>query len=67
MGHYGSEMNNDSDQLDGYYPVALPELTPENMRYNIARANKAEYELRVIKELLISFSRLINGGVVRVL
>ena len=57
MGHYRSEM---VDDYEGYYPSdeELPSVTKENLRWNIARARKAEEELQQMKARLREFKRL---------
>jgi hypothetical protein len=47
--------------LDQWAPDdRLPELTAENLRYNIARANKAESELREIRIAVSDIKRVLN-------
>jgi hypothetical protein len=54
MGHY-SDLYEDRDRANlirSYGPKVMPEVTEENLRYNIARANKAEAQLDQIKKAL---------------
>lgn len=55
-GHYGDMI----DDLAGYYPNELPLLSEENLRYNIARANKAEAQLAELRKTLSAFKRMLE-------
>lgn len=62
MGHYRSEMVDWQEDFKGFIPTdeQLPKITKENLRFNIARANKAEAELQDIKSALSVFKKLLN-------
>lgn len=55
-GHYGDMI----DDLAGYCPNELPLLSEENLRYNIARANKAEAQLAELRKTLSAFKRMLE-------
>jgi hypothetical protein len=59
MGHYSEHYA--AQEYDAlvrdHGPKELPALTKENLRYNIARANKAEAELRELKGALRTLKR----------
>jgi len=61
VGHYYSEMG--PDPLRGYYPTdeEMPPATVENLRYNMARARRAEEELHKLESGLGAFRRLLKG------
>lgn len=41
-------------------PGKVPEPTEENLRWNIARANAAEHELRALKEALRTLTEFMS-------
>jgi hypothetical protein len=54
VGHYSDfyAAEEEANLIRAYGPETLPELTERNLKYNIARANKAEAELRELKKAL---------------
>lgn len=62
MGHYGSEMVDWREDYKGFIPThnELPDVTRDNLRFNIARANKAEAELQEIKSILTRFKSILK-------
>lgn len=60
MGHYSDFYAAKKEEIliRDYGPKQLPELTERNLRYNIARANKAEKELSELKKAL----RVLKGA-----
>lgn len=61
MGHYSDcyAAEENAALLRDFGPEQLPELTEQNLRYNIARANRAEARLAKIEATLRDFQRLL--------
>lgn len=62
MGHYSDFYAAEAEEqlLRQHGSKDLPELTERNLAYNIARANKAEYELKQAKDAFQTLKQILG-------